>query len=405
MSLSQKASDLLLLLKTQKKYQWIVGITIFMVMYLVVAGPGKKPQFANAPKVKHNEDAQKKSKTQANDEAYKDIVSAFSDQIKQLNSRLDQQVDQQKKSEQKIEEYNERTAQIFKNLIQTMQDTQSAQSTAINQMNNTDSPDPVDVGQDPGVAAGDTGASVEDNSLEQFGEMNLAEVPPPPPAGPGKIAFIGAGDSVRVKLLSGVRAPTDGTPYPVLFQLVDDVQGPDGSALPIGEARLVAAAQGSLTDSRVLFRLTKINVRLPNGRRRVLDVDGWVVGEDGVRGMQGIPIDPIGKAIAAGGMIGALGAVGEGLSRSTTSVTQDTFGNTREIITGDLGKYTAGKGASGFANEWGKIVADRVKALVPHIEVYSGREGTAIFAQNIAIRGLFEAMDDNSESDVFASAD
>jgi len=73
-------------------------------------------------------------------------------------------------------------------------------------------------------------------------------------------------------------------------------------------------------------------------------------------------------------------------------------------VTGNIGKYAAGKGMSGFADEWGKIVRDRVEDLVPHVEVYSGREGTAIFAKNVAIRGLFEQLE-SEDSLVFASLD
>ena len=100
-------------------------------------------------------------------------------------------------------------------------------------------------------------------------------------------------------------------------------------------------------------------------------------------------------------MIGALGALGEGLAQSTTEVTSDALGNTTQIITGDLGTFAAGKGMSGFAREWSRIVADRVRQLVPHIEVYSGREGTAVFAQSVAIRGLYEELED--EDNVYAA--
>ena len=82
--------------------------------------------------------------------------------------------------------------------------------------------------------------------------------------------------------------------------------GPDGNAVPLGEARIIAAAQGSLTDSRVLFRLTRLSIRLPSGKRKEFPIDGWIVGEDGIRGLEGVLIDPIGKAIVGAGMAGGL---------------------------------------------------------------------------------------------------
>jgi hypothetical protein len=73
------------------------------------------------------------------------------------------------------------------------------------------------------------------DQLTGFGDIdNQDMVAPPAQPERQKQAFIGAGDSVRIKLLAGVNAPTDGTPYPVVFSLADDVVGPDGSTLPPG---------------------------------------------------------------------------------------------------------------------------------------------------------------------------
>jgi conjugal transfer pilus assembly protein TraB len=235
-----------------------------------------------------------------------------------------------------------------------------------------------------------------DEGMESFGNETVDAAPPPPPA-PAKIAYIGAGDSVRVKLLAGVNAPTDGTPYPVVFSLDGNVSGPDGSALPLGEARLVAAAQGSLTDARALFRLTDLSVRLPNGRRKVYKVDGWVVGEDGVRGMQGILIDPIGKAIGGGMISGAFQGYGRAVRDSQIQIRNDNRGST-EIVNGDLGKFALGAAVSGGSNEWSSIIKDRLSQMVPQVQVLSGREATAIFSKSISVDGLFEALDEEETS-------
>jgi len=126
-------------------------------------------------------------------------------------------------------------------------------------------------------------------------------------------AVIGAGDSVRARLLTGVNASTDGVTYPVMFKLIGDVQGPDGSSLPLGEARITGAVQASMVDSRALFRIHRINMRFPNGRKRVIPVDGWIIGEDGINGMQGILIDPMNKIIEGEVLTGTIRGLGEGL--------------------------------------------------------------------------------------------
>jgi conjugal transfer pilus assembly protein TraB len=242
----------------------------------------------------------------------------------------------------------------------------------------------------------------EPDELQSFG-MEQPELAPPPAPPPGKIAIIGAGDSVRVKLLAGVNAPTDGSPYPVVFKLIGDVFGPDGSALPLGEARLVAAAQGSLADQRALFRATTLNIRFPDGRRKVIDVDGWIVGEDGIRGMQGLLIDPIGKGIAAAGAAGFLSGVGQGFSAAQLDSTQNDSGNWSQTVSGNTTAFALGRGVSGMANEWSSVIRDRVDQLVPHVQVLSGREATAVFARSVTIPGLFDALE--GEDNPYSSLD
>lgn len=431
MDIKQRVTDAVTLLKSDRKYQLlIIGVAIGVVFVMFGGKPAPRQRRAPSPVAG---EATKRTETVANKEAYQDLVTRFDESLRSLEGKVDENLGANRQQDERIAQYEERTAEIFKKILERMADQESSrgQNAAAagpqfpgagalpTEMNPDDMAGGVEsasmgggmgnMGSGMGSMGGGAGAmgggiAAPQDNLEQFGEIGAApEVPPPAPPQAERVAFIGAGDSVTVKLLAGVRAPTDGTPYPVLFKLVSNVQGPDGSSLPVGEARLVAAAQGSLTDSRVLFRLTKLSMRMPDGHRKVIDVDGWVVGEDGLRGMQGIPIDPIGKGIAAGGLVGALGAIGNAYSQQQVTRTSNIFGGQTSEITGSIGKYAAGQGIEGFTNEWGRIVAKRVNELVPHIEVYSGREGTAIFSESVGIRGLLDAM--GGEDDVFAGAD
>jgi conjugal transfer pilus assembly protein TraB len=231
--------------------------------------------------------------------------------------------------------------------------------------------------------------------MASFGDTSNTEVAPPPPPPDRKKVVIMPGDTLRVRLLSGVHAPTDGTPYPVVVEAVGDVQGPDGSSLPIGKARFVVAAQGSLSDSRALFRMTTMNIRLPNGEKQEVPVDGWLVGEDGIRGLQGVLLDPIGKAIGAAMEAGVLQGIGEGFAATQTSRRNGFYGDSTTDITGDPLIFAGGKGLSEGANEFKQMIKERAALLVPHVEVYSGRTATAVFSKTVTIDGLFEALEDD----------
>jgi hypothetical protein len=214
------------------------------------------------------------------------------------------------------------------------------------------------------------------------------------------------GDSVRVKLLAGVNAPTDGTPYPVVLKLLGSVMGPDGNTIPLGEARIIAAAQGSLTDSRVLFRITRLSIRLPNGRRKEFTIDGWIVGEDGIRGLSGVLIDPIGKAIGAAGLAGAFAGLGQGIAAANQQYTLYSNGTgTNSVDSSQIPAYAGGVALSSAALEWQQMIRTRVSQLVPVVQVLSGREATAVFSQSLAIPDLLEALDDESPAMVYTSLD
>lgn len=385
--MKQKLQDFALLIRHNRFYQFVAILVFLGIMYLIIT-----PQPVRRPPPPSASAEQQFDPTQFKNEAYESLVQAFNARLDTIGEQSEQNSQDIKEMRQSLDENTERTVEIFKKIIERMAQNEVSAVRAAQ-----GGAGPVDI-------AGETAIEeVQDqDALDQFGLETVTPVePPPPPA--RKVAFVGAGDSVRVRLLSGVNAPVDGSPYPVVFKLASDIYGPDGSALPVGEARIIAAAQGSLTDSRALFRLTSINVRLPDGRRKVLEVDGWVVGEDGIRGMPGVLIDPIGKAIGAAGMIGGLEGLAQGFSSAQLSRNQDEDGDYTVEMDGDTTTYAVGQGVAGAASEWKNILRDRVDQLVPQVQVLSGREATAVFSRSFTITDLFEKLED--EDNVFASLD
>jgi hypothetical protein len=334
----------------------------------------------------------------ANDpnERWKDLVERFNGQLTTLTTTtnaLQEEVSNQKKA---MQEYEATTAEIFKKILQRLSELQA----------NANGPQVQQTGpQDLGEITNSDMSVASPDSLESIGSAEPISVQPPAQPAKPRLAAIMPGDSVRVKLLAGVNAPTDGTPYPVVLKLVGDVLGPDGNTIPLGEARLIAAAQGSLTDSRALLRLTRLSIRLPNGRRKEFPVDGWIVGEDGIRGMEGVLIDPIGKAIAGAGMAGGLAGLGQGIAAANTdTLTFSTGSQSRNIDSSKIPQFAGGVALSQAATEWQEIIRRRIDLLVPVVQVLSGREATAVFSQSLAIPDLLEQVDQDP-SVVYASLD
>lgn len=381
--------DLGLRLRSERKTQFIVLIVLLAAGYLFFAdnAPSRR---AAAPKPQ--------VKVGANDpnERWTDLVQRFNGQLTQLQTttgQLQEEVANQKKA---MQEYEATTAAIFKKILERLEQVQ-----ATNAAQSATNTGPQDLGDITNVAP----VSVNPDELDVIeGEPPVAVQPPQQPAKP-RVAAIMPGDSVRVKLLAGVNAPTDGTPYPVVLKLIGDVVGPDGNTIPLGEGRLIAAAQGSLTDARALLRITRLSIRLPNGRRKEFPVDGWIVGEDGIRGMEGVLIDPIGKAIVGAGMAGGLAGLGQAMRAANQQTQIFANGTTNQTVDASaIPQFAAGVALSGAATEWQEIIRERLRTLVPVVQVLSGREATAVFSQSLAIPDLLEQVDQDP-SVVFTSLD
>ena len=406
--MSQKLNDFITRVKTERKFTILALVICGAIIFLFVGSDPKPRQRPNSNAGVDN----KKVAALAQKEAYEDIITRFQNDLTRMSEDSKAARTESAELKKSLKDYEERTAQIFNQIIKKMADQPAAgyantgASAGSGAAAGSMPPRAIDVpGSSDSMSAQIEDVSLSNQELESFG-LEAKQVAPPAPPPVEKVAFIGAGDSVRVKLLAGVNAPTDGTPYPVVFKLVSDVYGPDGSSLPVGEARLIAAAQGSLTDSRALFRLTSVNVRLPDGKRKVLRADGWIVGEDGIRGMSGVLIDPIGKAIGGAGFAGFLSGIGQGISQANASTMMNTFQGSQTTtidVTGNVAAFAAGQGASGAAREWSGIIRDRLSQMVPVVQVLSGREATAIFAKNVTISGLYDQLEEDEDSSLSVS--
>lgn len=408
--MKQKVQDVMLLLRRDRKVQVGLGVVLVFILFSLFAPDSA--QRRQKPKAEAKTGAGQGGRSEVID----DVMVAVQQDLRNIRTQSQETATKLEEQIKRSADYEVKTAEIFKRILEQMADNRGsndanaptpgmpgydANGNPIGDANGNGIPDYLEQGGAGGPNADGSYPAVSDIDqgpavLDTVGFEDKAVAPPAPPARE-RVAFVGKGDSVRLKLLAGVRAPTDGTPYPVVFKMIGDVYGPDGSALPLGEARLVAAAQGSLVDSRVLYRLSSLNVRMPSGRHQVIDVDGWVVGEDGIRGMEGILIDPFGKAIGAAGFAGALSGFGRAVSSGQTTTQTNVFGGSQEVVTGDDATYAAGKALSGAADTYADLIRERLKLLVPHVEVLSGREATAVFSKSFTIKGLFDEL--NNEED------
>lgn len=410
--MNQKMKDLQMLLKNDRRAWGVIGL-FFLAVVFVVMGGDSAPRHTSDYTSNDNRvasfreaaaNAEKSDIGGDSEKAYKDLTIAFGEDIKEIKrSTHDAQI-LIKRLEHDLSEHKTRATGIFDTLVDRLE-TLGGEIDTLKEENAkrgyAGSAGAYGVDGSMGADGGNYADGAEPDQLESFG-MNEATVPPPPPpADPLRMKVITTGDSVPLKLLTGVNAPVDGTPYPVVFQLMGPVTGPDGSSLEVGEARLLAAAQGSESDGRVLFRLTKLAIRHTDGRRSEVDIDGWIVGEDGVRGMKGKLIDKLGRLIAATAGVSFTAAMGERIDDQADGIQ---INNSDNITVG--GDDLSVAGASAFtdaSNRIGELLLDRYESLIPVVEILPGREVVAVFSRSTEIE-VFDQEEEYYGEGIYAAA-
>ncbi|MBL7663143.1 TraB/VirB10 family protein [bacterium] len=387
--MKQKIEDLKLLLQNDKRLWVAFGIIALMIIFTL---------FSNNSSLRMPRPSTVANNTGGNqgadsNEAYRDLTMAFRQDIETLSKQSQQNTEVMNKLSNDLADHKARATGVFESLTNKLEEV-SREMTKV-QERSASIPDTSGSGNG---GSGEAALGGEADSLEAIGFQKATVPPPPAPDKPLRMSVISPGDVVPVKLLTGVNAPVDGTPYPVVFKLDGPITGPDGSSLDIGEARLIAAAQGSEADSRALFRFTNLSLRHKDGRRSNVKVDGWVVGEDGVRGMSGELIDKLGRLIAATAGVSFAAALGERVENAGKKTIIQPFGYGyayEQTYSGKALDFAGASAVTDAANRLGQILLDRYEKLIPVVEILPGRQVVAVFSSSTEI----EMIDDDSEGE------
>jgi hypothetical protein len=282
--------------------------------------------------------------------AYEDLIVSLQGEVNDMNTNLRDNLNVSDRFKDELEQQKEKTEGVIDMMVERMEamDEKLKDMEAATQH----------LGQSATINASD--------QLSSFGWEAKPRLPPPSPPTIGSKRFISPGDSIPLKLLTGVAAPTDGTPYPVVFKLDGTINGPNGEKLDFGEARIIATAVASETDSRVIYRLHGLVRKDSQGQRFSHKIDGWVVGEDGQRGMSGQIVDKLGQVIASTAGYSFVAALGNNFIRQN---------NTKDHLA-----TTYASALTDASNRLGQMLVDKYEKLIPVVEVKAGREVAAVFS-------------------------
>lgn len=380
--MKQKIEDFKVLIKNDRRILVGIGLVFFALLLFVFTDSNQKKTRRLSPQVVANAETQGSKQGSDANKVFEELISAYGNDIGALKDEARKSQQERDRIFQKLDEQEKNFSGMLEGVVDELEHINKSVEELRNKQTSDNSGGDKDIDGSKGQQLGST----MDRVL-----WDTPDLPPAPEEPQRKrVKVITPGDSVPLELLTGVAAPVDGTPYPVVFRLTGPVTGPDGAALEVGEARLIAAAQGSEADGRVLFRLTNLSIRHKDGRRSVVPVDGWIVGEDGIRGMQGRLIDKLGRLIAATAGVSFMAALGQGLENRNRSVNFNNNGTQGVTVNNDDVNFATASAMVDSSNRLGQLLIDRYEKLIPVVEVLSGRNVVAIFSSTAEVEDIDE---------------
>ena len=204
----------------------------------------------------------------------------------------------------------------------------------------------------------------------------------------GRTVHIPAGSFAEATLLTGVFAPTQGEPLPVLLRIDAAFIGPHRTRLSLPRALLVGKATGDSNARRATVQVETLSWATSSGRVLEAKVNGWLVDEDGLQGLPGTYVWRADEIIALASTAGALSAGADALAQRETTATVTPLGGATAVVTGDPVRMAEYRALGGAASRLSEVIAERLKEVVPAIHVANGRKVTVAFVSGVTLEGL-----------------
>ena len=210
-------------------------------------------------------------------------------------------------------------------------------------------------------------------------------------------AFIPAGSMFSGVVLTGLDAPTSGVaqknPTPVVIRVKREAVLPNYASIDVRECFVVASGYGQLSTERALMRAETLSCVRNDGQVIENAIDAYIVGTDGKVGIPGRLVSKQGQMIAQTLMAGALGGIGQALSRSRVPSLNidpskgDSLYESESVSSIMQSGVSGGLGSA--TNMIAKFYLDMAKETFPVVEVPAGEVVTIVITRgsNLPLKG------------------
>lgn len=188
-------------------------------------------------------------------------------------------------------------------------------------------------------------------------------------------------------MITGAYAPAfdsgEEEPLPVLLQAEGDILIANDDTQTIDKCLLIGSAKGNMNSETADIRLVKISCSLGEGTKKIEgNISGWVIGENGIPGVQGELLHKNGAWLSKTFVSGFLETFASSLGKTDTTEITIGAGNgtasTRAAVpvgtaVSDNAKSAAAGGLSTVFGKLGDYYLKMAEQIFPVIEVKGGR--------------------------------
>lgn len=201
--------------------------------------------------------------------------------------------------------------------------------------------------------------------------------------------YLPSGTFMRAYMLTGIAAPTiqgaKNDPAPLHMRVTGKAMLPNKTEVDLRGCFLQAEGYGSLADERAHMRLLTISCAREDG---LIDenITGYLVDQDGILGLSGLPISKMDKTLSRAIMAGIFSGFGDYLRQSALTTAISPLGTTYTLDTEKLATAGVGSGlATGF-DELERYYMDLARQAVPVIWVGAGKVVDVVVKKGLKLK-------------------
>lgn len=206
-------------------------------------------------------------------------------------------------------------------------------------------------------------------------------------------AYIPGGSMFPGVLLNGMDAPTSSVsqknPTPVLIRVKKEAVLPNFASIDVRECFVMGAGFGQLASERALIRTESIACVRHDGKVFDTKMEAYIVGTDGKVGVPGRLVSKQGQMIAQSLLAGALGGIGQSLTKSkvpTLNIDPMQGNNIYESESlASVGQSGLAGGISSSTNMIARFYLDMAKETFPVVETQAGQVVTVIVTRGMSL--------------------